>query len=416
MRILVVAGSFAGPGSNPWLTDDLVAELADRGHSVDVIVASATRPRPRGRQPHASPRVKVWSTGVTRPPRKGRIGKLLSYALTAVRTHLGSGAFLDAKGYDLCIFTSLGAFTFGLPARLRRRSIARILLFVLWDFFPIHQIEIGRIRRASLHKPLKWIERRSFNRADLIAVMSPANERFLEGYHKGLDADVLVVPPWASTHAAVDVAPEAQGRLRVIFGGQLVAGRGVDVILEAAALLRKWDVQAEILVAGDGPLLKSLREAAAALGLDNTQFLGVLPRDEYRTLLKSASVGIAITVPGVSVPTFPSKIVEYCAAGVPVVACIEAASDAGDLLSINGAGMVVPAGDPEALAAALQRFESERLAGNLEKWSASALHLFHTKLSVASAVDRIEDAVGPRGDAGLARAPRVRVSLRGRNR
>ena len=100
-----------------------------------------------------------------------------------------------------------------------------------------------------------------------------------------------------------------------------------------------------------------------------------------RDVLKTVHVGIAVTVAGVSVPAFPSKIVEYCSYSVPVLACLDAASDGGDLLLEYGAGLVVEAGDDHALAASLLQLEAMHRAGTLEEMARSAGRLFSEKFS-----------------------------------
>lgn len=392
MRILVVTGTYAGAGTNPWLLDDLCAEFAHQGHEVDVIVFDPTHARDRGQIDGQPTGVKAWSVGSTRD-RFGPVGKLLGYLQAGIGLHTLGMTIARETSYDLCIYTSIAAFSWGFPARIRRLGIAKRLVLVLWDFFPIHQLEIGRIRARWLAAPLKALERLAIRRADVVALMTPANERFYRTYHRGLSAETILIPPWSSSGASALVAQQKMKRFTAVFGGQLVKGRGIETLLAAAAILQADNAAVDVLVAGDGSESGRLREEAKRLGLTNLTFVGAMPREEYRSLLARAHIGIAITVPGVTPPSFPSKIVEYCGLGLPVVVCVEPSSDAGDILELNGAGIKVTAGDAAGVANAIGRLLRIHELGGLGAWAMAAHTYYATELSTPRAVHRLS-AIG----------------------
>ena len=384
MKILLVTGNFAAPGINPWLLDDLADSFVSAGHEVDVVVHSPTAPRPRELRVGPSG-IRVLSVGAVSAPGSA-IAKLRSYLATGFRLHTTGARFASTGAYDLCVYTSIGLFSFGFPSRVRRRGTAARLLFVMWDFFPVHQVEIGRIRPAVLAPFLKRLERMSIRRSDVVAVMSAANEKYLKSYHRSLSADVIQIPPWASDAQPTSPLPVKRERFTAIFGGQLVKGRGVDTLLDAAKLLELDGLPIDILIAGDGSDAAELRKRATELKLTNVSFLGSLHREIYRTVLQTSHVGIAVTVPGISPPSFPSKIVEYCANGLPVLVCVEASSDAGEYVQSNGAGLAAPAGDAPAIARALGQLLSEHNAGLLEQSGIRARSLFLSAMSSHQAV------------------------------
>lgn len=389
MKVLIVTANFRAEGVNPWLLDDLSSELVRSGHRVDVLVHSPTAPRPRGQQEIGG--ATVLSVGAERAPRTS-VGKLVSYLATAARVHTVGWRWLARNHYDLCIYPSIGAFSFGLPARLRRRGAVSTLLFVMWDFFPVHQLDIGRIRAGALSGALKRIERAAIQRADVIATMSPANERFLRAYHRDLRARSVTIPPWAADEPGAPV-PKRE-RFSVIFGGQLARGRGVDTLVDAAVLLLAAGADVDVIIAGSGPDEDHLRAYAAEQGASNVEFTGGLPREQYRTMLRSCHVGVAVTVAGVTPPSFPSKIVEYCANGVPSIVSVEESSDAGELVEAHGAGLAVRAGSPQSIADAITSLATEHRDGILEARAARARALFDEELSVRIAAERMTREAG----------------------
>ncbi len=95
-----------------------------------------------------------------------------------------------------------------------------------------------------------------------------------------------VTPPMAVTPSpAVTQAPH--GRPVVLAVGRLAPQKGLGTLLEAAASWRDMDPVPRVLIAGDGPLLRRLRDQAASLGVD-AQFLG--HRDDVPALLAACDV------------------------------------------------------------------------------------------------------------------------------
>src|SRR4029079_7411115 len=120
-----------------------------------------------------------------------------------------------------------------------------------------------------------------------------------------------------------------------------------------------------IVVAGSGPHEARLHAFAAQKNVTTVEFLGWVPRQEYLDLLTRAHAGLAITVPNVSIPSFPSKIVDYFRMGVPAILSLEKSSDVGAMISATGAALSVEAGDPEQLADAIARLQREWVEGGL---------------------------------------------------
>ena len=139
----------------------------------------------------------------------------------------------------------------------------------------------------------------------------------------------------------------AQPLLVVGYIGRLTSEKGVDVLVRAAAGRPGWRLR----VVGDGPVRGDLERLAAELGLaDQVEFTPALPHHQLPRLYRELDV---VVVPSRPTPRWQEQFcrvaVEAMASGVPVVA-----SASGSLPEVVGdAGVLVPAGDPEALRAAL---------------------------------------------------------------
>jgi glycosyltransferase involved in cell wall biosynthesis len=172
-------------------------------------------------------------------------------------------------------------------------------------------------------------------------------------YH-GLNADFAHL---------VDGAPAApaNGRLRVLGVGRLVAKKGFDVLVEACAELRRRDVPFEALIVGqDDKHGDVVRERIAALELgDRVALPGPMGQAELLGEYRRAGVlAMPCRVLENDRDGIPNVLVEAMAAGAPVVAT--GVSGIPELVEHEVNGLLVEPDDPEALADALIRLHEDR--------------------------------------------------------
>jgi len=133
----------------------------------------------------------------------------------------------------------------------------------------------------------------------------------------------------------------------LLFVGRLRVRKGVEVLLEALAELRRSGTAARLRIAGDGEHRGALERKAAALGLEADLFLGRRDAAGVRALLRGAA---ALVVPS-TYEGMPLVVLEAMEAGVPVVA--SRVSGIPEVVEDGSTGWLVPPEDPGALARAL---------------------------------------------------------------
>jgi glycosyltransferase involved in cell wall biosynthesis len=148
--------------------------------------------------------------------------------------------------------------------------------------------------------------------------------------------------------ADVDGTPvKVQRGGNLLFAGRLSHEKGIDVLIEALALTRATTA---LDIAGDGPARGRLEEQARRMVPGRVRFHGRLDKGALQELMRSS---IACVVPSRWYENQPMTVLESFGSGVPVVA-----SDLGglpELVRDGTDGWLVPAENPMALAAALDR-------------------------------------------------------------
>lgn len=160
--------------------------------------------------------------------------------------------------------------------------------------------------------------------------------------------------PWARDRPSLESvashsARSAQGPWRVVYIGRLSRGRGLLELLALRGLLGDA-YRVELAGPVDGDVANDLGTAVAN---GSVMWHGFVPNDQLAQLLDGALVGLSLLTddPNYRV-SMPSKVVEYLAHGVPVVATPLPAVVT--LLEGEGGGTLVPFRDAVAAAAAVR--------------------------------------------------------------
>lgn len=206
----------------------------------------------------------------------------------------------------------------------------------------LHGSDVHIAERPGLRK----LARLTLRRAAVIGVVSEALRREVIDLLNVDPKKIVVLRMPVQMLAPADIAaPADPPPLRLVCVGRLAREKGFGVLLDAIGLL---DVPVEVDVFGDGPAAAELRDAAKPFG-DAVRFHGARPRDEIAATLARAH---ALVVPSLR-EGLGIVALEAMAVGRPVIASgtgglVETVVDGDD-------GILVPPGDPHALADALRR-------------------------------------------------------------
>src|SRR5262245_28138138 len=193
-----------------------------------------------------------------------------------------------------------------------------------------------------------WKRRRTLRRLAGALAASAGAAALVRRDSPGLRVGIV---PQQGAPAPITPLRVAHEGLAIGFVGRLVPHRGLDTLLEALAHHRpaEW----RLTVVGDGPERERLERLASDLRLAaRIRWAGALPPDRMPELWPGLDV---LVVPSRSTSAWnepaSATLVEAMAHEVAVIG-----SDAGVLPElIDDAGLVTPAGDADALAAALER-------------------------------------------------------------
>jgi colanic acid biosynthesis glycosyl transferase WcaI len=149
----------------------------------------------------------------------------------------------------------------------------------------------------------------------------------------------------------------------VLFSGSMGLKQGMANVVEAARILQKSNPGVKWLLVGDGELRPSIEKMVKDYALaGHVCLLPLQPESEMAAMFSAADVLLLNQVSKVKNTVVPSKLLTYMAAGRPVLAAVNPASQGAVLLGESQGGVMVDPENPEALAAAVKQLQANPTA------------------------------------------------------
>jgi glycosyltransferase involved in cell wall biosynthesis len=367
MHILLIHQAFAAldeaGGTRHY---ELAHYLAAHGHTVTIIASPVSYLTGKTRQERIpwvvretpEPGITILRTYTYPAFHKSFVHRVFSFFSFMVSSFFNG---LSVRKVDLVWGTSPPIFQ-GFTAWLLARLKGVPFLFEVRDLWPAFAIAIGVLHNKLLISLSLWLEHFLYSHADQVMVNSPG---FIEHVTSRGARHVVLVPNSADP-AMFDSGDCARNfrkynhfdnKFVVLYAGAHGISNDLDVVLQAAALLKKDDTIQLVLV-GDGKEKPALQSQAQQLSLSNVLFVPPVPKNEMADVLASADACIAILKPlELYKTTYPNKVFDYMAAGRPVICAIDGVIR--QVVEEADAGCFVTPGDPQAMAVAIQSLAAD---------------------------------------------------------
>lgn len=258
-----------------------------------------------------------------------------------INKHYGSVKF------DLILYSTPPITFVNAVEYVKNRDGAKTYL-LLKDIFPQNAVDIGMMTtkglRGIIYKYFRNQEKKLYAISDSIGCMSPANVKYVVENNTEIDPDIVDVCP--NSIEVIDKSIDVISRNRIrkkygvpinkqvlVYGGNLGKPQGIPFIIECLYECSKVDVF--FLIVGDGTDYGVLEEYIRTSGQTNARLLKRLPKDDYDSLVAACDVGLIFLDHSFTIPNFPSRILSYMQAKIPVLACTDPYTDIGDII-VNG--------------------------------------------------------------------------------
>ncbi len=358
--------------------------LRDRGHRVSVVAAHPHYPEPR------------WGTRVL-PYREQRDG------IDVLRLPLWIGRASAAERYrqELTFMAAQSAATPFLPspdvlvsaspsfpallpavANVRTRRIP----WVLWlhDLLPDGATATGLVDEGGLVISLaRRLERAAYRAADRIVVLSRAFTDNLLA--KGVPDRKIELIYDPATRVPERLADPGGGDrpLRILSMGNIGHSQGLTALVRAFEAHPELD--ANLIITGTGV---AAEEARAEIGTDRVQMLGMVDDDRLEQELAGADIAFVSQRYEGSEFNIPSKLMNFMAYGLPVLAPVNPGGEVARLVRGADAGWVLDSSDADAFPREVARLLDAR--GEIRERARASRRYAEQSFSQAGFAERFE--------------------------
>lgn len=310
------------------------------------------------------------------PLRLERRASQLKWAFQTRRNYAIAHQFIEDMAPDIVYVWNMGGV--GITPVLAAQALGLPCVFRLDDYW-LKELkdelvaESSSVKRVYRSVMMGWQDVSALRFEHGLLVSEWVRQRYIEAGFSGDAMQVLsegVPQSIIIDDAEVPDLPLGDGPPHLVHVGRLVDHKGTHVAIRALARLDEdhglHDVCLDIIGTGDLAYIESLKQLVQELGLvDRVAFVGFIPHAEVLDRFKQYT---AVLVNSLWEEPLAGTIAEGMARGLPVVTTDRGGNP--EIIDDGKNGLLVPPGDPGALADAVQRLITDasyakevRLAG-----------------------------------------------------
>lgn len=348
MNILFLSIGMLNHIDDKGIYTDLLREFRNRGHNVYVVCTRERRlnlPTEFVNEKGVNfLRVKIGNITKTNIIEKGiSTIRIESLFLKQIKKYLS-----DIK-FDLVIY-STPPITFEKVIRyIKNRDNAKSYL-LLKDIFPQNAVDLNMLSKKSI---FYWYfrnkEKKLYQISDYIGCMSQANVDFILKNNPEISPEKVEVCPNSIEPIEMDKDEKEIQEIRrkynipldkivFIYGGNLGKPQGIDFIIECLRANKSND-RIYFIIVGSGTEFNKLKSFLDTESPNNVKLLNQLPKDDYEKLANSCDVGLIFLDRRFTIPNFPSRLLSYMQASMPVLAATDINTDIGKVIEEGKFGL-----------------------------------------------------------------------------
>ena len=317
--------------------------------------------------------------------RKGVFGRILNYFSYTFSSSLW--ALKNRRKYDIVFSYQLSPILMMLPAVITAHKQHIPLFVYCCDLWPESMKMMPPGDKWFVFKPIHWVSRWLYHRADAISVQSKSFFEYFEKVNSIPSERMLYIPHMASSEYLNMDFSQDNGIIDFVFLGNMGNAQDIELIINATEQNKSLSGFAVHFV-GDGIFLEKAKQLVQQKGLEKlVTFHGRQPVEKMPEYYKLADVCLVTLKPGSIISkTIPSKVQGYMSAGIPILGTLDGYG--AEVINESGAGVCVAAGDLEGFSSHMKDFVLNY--GNYKECSGKARAYFKEHFTKRMVVDAIE--------------------------
>lgn len=329
---------------------DLLREFIKNGHNVYVVCSREKRKNLDTEfvEEDGAKLVKVKIGNITKT---NLIEKGISTLRVSVQYKSAIKKYFPGVKFDLILYSTPPITLVNCIEYVKKRDGAKTYL-LLKDIFPQNAVDLGMFTqtgpKSAIYKYFRRKESKLYAVSDYIGCMSQANVNYVLEHNPEVNKNVVEVCP--NSIDVVDMSVDAQTREAIrkkygiptdkkilVYGGNLGKPQGIDFLIECLKRQQNRN-DAYFLIVGDGTEFGKLDGYIKSEKPVNVKLMKRLPKNDYDAMVAACDVGMIFLDHRFTIPNFPSRLLAYMQAKIPVLACTDPNTDIGKVITEGGFG------------------------------------------------------------------------------
>jgi hypothetical protein len=273
------------------------------------------------------------------------IEKGISTILLENQLKNGIKKYFSNVRFDMVLYTTPPITLVKPVLYVKKRDKAHSYL-MLKDIFPQNAVDIGVLTKRGLkgilYKYFRQKEKKLYEISDTIGCMSKANVDYIRNHNKELKNKSIEVCP--NSVEVMDLSVDGFQRIKIrerygipvnktvfVYGGNLGKPQGIHFLIECLKNCHNDNVF--FLIIGNGTEYSKIENYIKEDEPKHVKLLSRLPQADYDAMIGSCDVGLIFLDHRFTIPNFPSRLLGYMQAKIPVLAATDPNTDIGQVIT-----------------------------------------------------------------------------------
>ena len=350
MNVLFISISSLPHVSEHGISLDLIHEFRRQGHNMYIICALEKRDNQETYIAEEDG-CKILRVKIGNNKRANIIEKGLTTVLLPKKYIAAIKKYYSDVKFDLVLYPTPPVTQVETVEYIKKRDGAKSYL-LLKDIFPQNAVDIGMMSKSGikgfLYRHFRRTEKKLYKVSDYIGCMSQANADYVIKHNPEVDPNKIEVCP--NSIEVIDKSVDEKSRVEIrrkygipldkkifVYGGNLGKPQDIPFIIECMKASRSIE-EAFFVIVGDGSEYGKLEEYVKSANQSNLRLMQRLPKEDYDTLVGACDVGLIFLDHRFTIPNFPSRLLGYMQAKIPVLAVTDPNTDIGKVIVDGGFG------------------------------------------------------------------------------
>lgn len=329
---------------------DLLREFTKRDHQVYVI-SPVERRKKQETKVVTEDNTTILKLKIGNNQKTNLIEKGISTLTIESQYIAGIKKYFSNVKFDLVIYSTPPITFCNAIEYVKKRDGAKTYL-LLKDIFPQNAVDLGMMSKSGIkgliYKVFRDKEKKLYRISDYIGCMSQANVDYVLKHNPEINPGKVEICPNSVEVVDMSVDEKTRNEIRrkydipldrkvFVYGGNLGKPQGIDFMIECLKSQEKNE-DVYFLIVGDGTEYGKIETYVESDKPSNVRLMKRLPKEDYDKMVAACDVGMIFLDHRFTIPNFPSRLLSYMQAKIPVLAVTDPNTDIGKVIVDGGFG------------------------------------------------------------------------------